>query len=145
MDLLRVRHWQALVVAALLAMVPMAANAGVAVYAGTYAGTYRAQVDTVERGSWCAVVDTDGSITGMVHSDVTGRQYPFNGTVTRDGGMAMSTGQTGAGSIFAGMIEDDMSVSGTWRNVSAPERFNGTFEGAQEPPGTNPLCGEPGA
>ena len=124
---------------------PSSARGEVADYAGAYAGTYRAQQDAVERGTWCAIVDVGGGIEGVSHSDVTGRDYPFEGMVTDDGGMAMSTGQTGAGSIFAGMIEEDGSVAGTWRNVAAPERFNGTFEGRRESPADQSLCDQPGA
>ena len=132
--------------AGIIALVPSLALADLADYAGAYAGTYQSVDETTEHGTWCAIVESDGKISGAAHSDVYGASYPLGGTISEGGNLVISAGSIATGTTFIGTASGEDSIVGSWRNDRLPSRFRGTFEGARDDSmAVSDLCGQPGS
>jgi hypothetical protein len=94
--------------------------------AGTYSGTFSGD----DQGTWMAVVDTDGTITGSGMSDITGTGFDVFGNVTSSGDVNFVAGVVTTGSTFSGTVALTGEISGTWENEFFGE--SGTWSGSKE-------------
>jgi len=92
-------------------------------YVGTYAGTYGGD----EEGTWSAVIDNKGKLTGQAVDD-WGEIVPAHGTVGTSGQLHMVAGRYSEG-VFQGQIDATGYVEGTWTNTRWGG--SGTFEGSR--------------
>jgi len=99
--------------------------AGVARFAGRYQGTFSGD----DQGDFDVEVGCDGDIEGFGHSDFFDEDFDIDGSVTRDGDLTLTAGDTSSLSEFRGTLGEDGRVSGTWHNDF--EGTDGSFQGSR--------------
>lgn len=95
---------------------------GVDSFAGNYSGTFTG----TDAGSFTAVIDASGDVTGSGFSLEDDAFFTTTGTVDMSGGVVISTGSVSTGATFTGSFTDETSFSGTWTGSGD----SGTFTGA---------------
>lgn len=95
------------------------------ILSGTYSGTYTGD----DVGTFTALVDAAGVITGSGVSTLIGGDFTFNGTVTSSGEATFApvAGTISSGATFEGNMTFTGEVSGTWINSVTGD--SGTFSG----------------
>lgn len=93
---------------------------GISSYVGTYGGEYTG----LDYGVFQADIYEDGTATFHLHSNKSGGTVTHAGSVNSDG--SISFGKPGIGAVFAGNINRDGVLAGTWQ---APDKDNGSFQG----------------
>ncbi|MBN1832244.1 MAG: hypothetical protein JW896_09050 [Deltaproteobacteria bacterium] len=97
----------------------------VARFAGNYSGTYSGD----DYGTWTAVIDSQGYISGSYYSQQFIRTVSISGSVNASGALTMATGGTSSGATFVGQIYSSGNVQGTWDNPY--DNYSGTFTGSK--------------
>jgi hypothetical protein len=97
--------------------------------AGFYQGRWWSTAVSDESGSWSAVINSRGSISGNV-SNVHGANVVASGTSDCGGNFQFVAGGLSTGARFSGSISSGGGVSGSW---SAPGGDSGGFSGAKSP------------
>ena len=80
---------------------------GLEAFAGTYSGTFSGD----DNGTWTAVVDSTGNVTGSGVSSAGGN-FLVSGNVTRGGAISFTSGTVTAGANFSGTISLSGEVYG---------------------------------
>jgi ankyrin repeat protein len=114
------------------------AQQGVAIYVGTYAGTFNGS----DTGTFQVTILPSGAMALDGYSS-RGDVFTGEGKVNSDGSVAI--GSAGSGSTFIGSVSQD-GVSGTWKNVTYNQA--GSFQGKKgaefvkiQPQAPNPIGG----
>ena len=98
---------------------------GLEAFAGTYSGTFSGD----DSGTWTAVVDSTGNVTGSGASSDLGN-FLISGNVTGSGAISFTAGTVTTGANFSGTISLSGEVSGSWENALFGE--TGTFSGSRQ-------------
>jgi FG-GAP-like repeat len=94
-------------------------------FAGTYSGTFSGD----DSGTWTAIVDSTGNVTGSGAASAAGN-FHISGNVTRSGAISFTAGTVTAGANFSGTISFSGEVTGNWANVIFSA--SGTFSGRRQ-------------
>lgn len=94
---------------------------------GTYEGTYAGST----QGTWEAVLHTDGGVTGIYHDKAAGHDLFLDGQTDEYGNAVFGDGSLQY--AFAGRINADFTISGTWSAVE----YSGTFGGRRVSSGSS--------
>ena len=100
-------------------------DTGLEAFVGTYSGTFSGD----DSGTWTAVVDSTGNVTGSGASSAIGN-FLISGNVTRSGAIFFTAGTVTAGANFSGTISLSGEVSGNWASVIFGT--SGTFSGRRQ-------------
>jgi len=92
-------------------------------FTGTWVGTYTGDNDS---GSWTAIIDANGDVTGNATSGLSPASFDLVGTITPQGAFTATAGSASNGTVFTGEFTDT-EASGTWSNSSLG--FSGTWSG----------------
>jgi len=94
-------------------------------FVGTYSGTFSGD----DSGTWTAIVDSTGNVTGSGAASAGGN-FHISGNVTRSGAISFTAGTVTAGANFSGTISFSGEVTGNWANVIFSA--SGTFSGRRQ-------------
>jgi hypothetical protein len=100
-------------------------DTGLEAFAGTYSGTFSGD----DSGTWTAIVDSTGNVTGSGAASAAGN-FHISGNVTRSGAISFTAGTVTAGANFSGTISFSGEVTGNWANVIFSA--SGTFSGRRQ-------------
>jgi len=104
---------------------------------GIFSGAYSGRYDGGDTGSWTITVDSEGTLSGVVHAD-DGDVYTVWGDVRSSGDANFAEGGVSVcGGVFSGTITTDGSISGTWICELDPD-YSGTFSGRKDDDTTPP-------
>ncbi|MEE4114605.1 MAG: hypothetical protein V2I37_00435 [Marinilabiliaceae bacterium] len=95
-------------------------------YAGTWSGVYLGDGD---RGTWTAIIDSDGAVSGTASSSVVVATFDLTGTIDPQGTFTATVGSASTGSEFVGQFNGS-TASGTWSNDYYD--IDGTWSGTKE-------------
>ncbi|MBM3286970.1 MAG: hypothetical protein FJY88_06415 [Candidatus Eisenbacteria bacterium] len=106
---------------------------------GIFSGSYSGRYDGGDTGSWTITVDSEGTLSGVVHAD-DGYMYTVWGDVRSSGDANFAEGGVSVcGGVFSGAITTDGSISGTWVCEMDPD-YSGTFSGRKDDDTTPPAA-----
>ena len=97
----------------------------VSAFCGTYVGTFSGD----DMGSFTAVVDENGNVSGSGNSVSVG-SFTITGSVSSAGNIFFVAGSVTTGATFTGVVTTQGAVSGTWENSAFGE--SGTFSGSRQ-------------
>lgn len=95
-------------------------------FEGEWVGTYTGALDN---GTWTAIIDSNGKVTGTSTSSVFNASLQLNGNVSTSGTFIATAGSASNGAQFNGQMTES-SGSGTWSNSSSGT--NGTWSGNKQ-------------
>lgn len=105
-------------------------------YAGKYSGTFSGN----DTGTWNIIVSSSGAITGSSYSNNDKTTYQLSGSMGSNGAFNLAAGIASNGASFAGTVDENGKMQGTWKNTST--NTTGAFTGQQTegliPPSTGP-------
>jgi len=92
-------------------------------YIGTWSGTYSG----TDKGVWNFVVDSEGKVTGTMHSDVNNENYNISGRLDISGQLTADLGLPADGQ-FTGTLADKKG-DGSWTNAVPTPTRTGAWTG----------------
>lgn len=94
-------------------------------YQGTWSGTFSGDAN----GTWSALIDPDGVITGTANFNGIGSTLQLKGSVSPSGAFQATVGTASNGAQFSGQLTET-SGSGTWINTALS--MDGTWDGTRQ-------------
>lgn len=94
-------------------------------YQGTWSGTFSGDAN----GTWSALIDSDGIITGTAQFNGVGLTLQLNGSVSPSGVFQATAGTASNGAEFSGQLTET-SGSGIWINTALA--MDGTWTGTRQ-------------
>ena|SRR5690606_35946243 len=95
------------------------------IYQGLWSGTFAGD----SNGTWSALIDSDGIITGTAQFNGNGSSLQLNGSVSPSGAFQATVGTASNGAQFSGQLTET-SGSGTWINTALS--MDGTWSGTRQ-------------
>ncbi|PKF76039.1 hypothetical protein [Chryseobacterium sp. PMSZPI] len=96
-------------------------------YVGTWSGTY----DGSDKGVWNFVVETNGKVSGTMHSDVNNENYNISANLSPSGDLNGVVGLPSKGEI-RGTLGKDKKGNGTWSNALPNPAKSGSWKGEKK-------------
>ncbi|QIY89966.1 hypothetical protein [Chryseobacterium gallinarum] len=93
-------------------------------YVGTWSGSYEGS----DKGVWNFVVDTEGKVSGTMHSDLNNENYVISGNLSPSGDLNAVVGLPSKGD-FRGTLSTDKKGNGNWSNSLPNPAKAGTWKG----------------
>jgi|SRR5690606_4147765 hypothetical protein len=94
-------------------------------YQGLWSGTFAGDAN----GTWSALIDSDGIITGTAQFNGVGLTLQLNGSVSPSGVFQATAGTASNGAEFSGQLTET-SGSGIWINTALA--MDGTWTGTRQ-------------
>lgn len=94
-------------------------------YQGIWSGTFAGD----SNGTWSALIDSEGLITGTANFNGVGSTLQLTGGVSSSGAFQATAGTASNGAQFSGQLTET-SGSGTWINTALS--MDGTWNGTRQ-------------
>lgn len=95
------------------------------IFQGLWAGTFAGD----SNGTWSALIDSEGLITGTANFNGVGSTLQLTGSVSSSGAFQATAGTASNGAQFNGQLTET-SGSGTWINTALS--MDGTWNGTRQ-------------